>query len=320
MIRPTLLARTFLLLLMLLSSGMAEAFTKTSLSYIVDRVWFDADSIYIIYEKEKVTSHYSLSDIHGTVLREESELFLSRLPREAGEGVKVFSLENREDATSIIYRDKEFDISFVGEKVKLVGSKKSVTLPKCSMPVWTKQGGARQDVIRVRNRLLYCGLLFDPSGDLVLEIPKSVTSVIEREHQDHPSLFNPLQIIPAISNGNLLTVRVDPDGANAEMKIGVWPLSTDKKMKWLNHILPPSPGGYEIDTYRSYSPASFVLRPVASEDKSILLCNETRCERINLHDKYSIVIVDEEEGQLIEIMSGIRMLTPSVTIYTSAIR
>lgn len=303
--------------LMLLSSNMAEAFTKNSLSYTINRVWFDSNHIYIVYEKKRVTTRYSTMDIHGTVLEEKSAVFISRLPRETSEGLRVFDLESLEDATSIIYRDKEFDIASVGDGVRLSADKKSVTLPNCKESIWFPQYGGRQDVIRVRNRLLFCGMLFNASGDFVLEIPKSVTNAIERDYQDHPSPFYPLKIISAISNNNFLIMRADLGGPVKELKIGIWSLNADKEMRWEKLVLPPSSKGYEVDTYRAYSPASFVLRPVAAGDKSILICNEARCERLSLHDRYSVVIIDEGQRKLIEITSGTMTGAPSVTVYTS---
>jgi hypothetical protein len=296
---------------------MAEALTKSSLSYTVDRVWFDSDYIYIVYEKKHVTSHYSMSDIHGTVLKEKSEIFLSRLLREVGEGSKVYNLENAEEATSIIYRDKEFDISSVGDGVRFAGRNNSMTLQRCKEPIWTKQGAFRQDVIRVRDRLLFCGVLFEQSGEPLLKIPKSIARMIESDYQENHFPLDQLVALSAISNDNLIIVRPDPSSHIVELKIGVWPLFSDKEMKWVIRGLPTSQGGYEVDTYRAYSPESFVLRPAADEDKSILLCNEARCERINLHDKYSIVIVDEEKRNLIEIISGTMMANPSVIVHTS---
>jgi hypothetical protein len=304
----------------MLSSNIAEANTASSLYYTISRVWFDPSYIYIVYEKKRVTSHYSLSDIHGTVVKEKSELFLSKLSRESGEGSKVFSLNNGEEATSIIYRDEDFNIISVAEGVRLSGNKKSLTFPMCKEPIWANQGGTRQDIIRVRNRLLFCGVLFDQSGDLVLEIPKSIAHVIENDYQENHFLLDPLVAISAISNDNLLIVRPNPGSHITELKIGAWSLNMenmDAEMKWVKHVLPPSPGGYEFDTYRAYSPANFVLRPVAFGDKSVLLCTEARCERVNVHDKSSFLVVDEEQRQLIEIVPGYILDKLSITVNTS---
>jgi hypothetical protein len=302
----------------LLSSNMAEAYTESELYYTIDRVWFDSISIYIVYTKKRVTSRYSMSDIHGTVIGEKSEIFLNRLPREVGGNSRIYKLDEIEDATSIIYRDKDFDIASVGDGVRLSGGKKTTAPPKCMESIWFPLHGTRQEVIRVRNRLLYCGMLFDPSGDFALEIPKSVTGVVESDHHDHPSFIFPLLILSAISNDNLLIMRADPIGPVTELRIGVWPLNSNKEMKWVKYALPASPGGYEVLTSQVYSPTSFVLRPVLIDDKSVLLCNEARCERISIHDRYSVLIVDEEQKKVIEILPGYMLKKPEVSVYTSS--
>ena len=63
-----------------------------------------------------------------------------------------------------------------------------MTLPDCIGTIWFPRDSIRQKVIRVGDQLLFCGELFDRSGDLILQIPKSISHVIEKDYQEHPGM------------------------------------------------------------------------------------------------------------------------------------
>ncbi len=287
----------FLIAYLAMSAGnLAEAATKESLSYTIKRVWIDSDNLYLLYEKKLEKIRYSLADIHGTIEKEENKLLLKRVPiGDVGVGGEsLVNLENGEDASLLIYRDNDFDISTVGTNVKLIINETKKVFPRCNEPVWSSQ-----DVIRVRERLLFCGMIF--ADDQLLKIPTAVALSVEQYSHTQGNLLLPLVSLSAISNNNLLIVSPDLGVSVSEFQIGIWPLTADKEVKWVKSTLPYSPGGYRFDNHRDYSPAGFVLRPVADGANWVLLCDEVGCKQASVRSQYSILAVDQEKKRLIEI-------------------
>ncbi|HEY3489023.1 MAG TPA: hypothetical protein VGK27_02740 [Candidatus Deferrimicrobiaceae bacterium] len=290
--------------LVLSVSMLGSAANKTYSSYTIEKAWFDAGYIYILYKKSDKTVKYSLSDIEGTITKENSKLFMCRYSKPSGWKKHSVQFDNIYSDGSLIYKDSDFTISKELAGIAISGRSFSKSITSCDQFIWTYDWP-----IRLKGQIFSCGVLYDAYGNKVWEVPKYVMNKIEDKRRymlGRKKLFPgiALRLVAVISNYNLLLTWVDPTSMISEIEFGIVPIGKTDKMNWVIKTLPIAKKGYQImNGSKIYSPtAGFVLEKDNGEDSGILILSEKKEYKIALPGGYSYLLIDGEGNTIYRIV------------------
>ncbi|WP_156302386.1 hypothetical protein [Methylogaea oryzae] len=298
-------ARLVVKCLVLLMSAEASAATKSYHTYKIDRAWFDSAYIYLLYKDRFAEVSYDTNDINGTLVKEESKQLIKRIPRTETRESRTINLETGDAADSAIYVDSDFAIYKTDTGVMLSGRSTSTLLPPCERTMWL-----HNSPIRMGDRLFYCGIFFNASGNIVSDIPQPVTHAIEQKA--HPreaktavlSALLPTSLLFAFAEEKLLVTLHRPGSPIIrELDIAAWNIERDQAVSWHKTFLPESVSGYKLlNSAAAYCPKGGVLLQTSPLDKGeIILCDETKCTSLGFHTGFAYLLIDNDSKEIFAI-------------------
>ena len=277
-------------------SAMTWGATKHLVTYQIERAWFDSARVYVLYRMNRIEEHYSLRDVHGTILKEDSAERLASYSRsELPEGAAI-ELGEGKSADSLVYEDADFSVKVVGREATLSGRRMTGDVLVC------QNGDIASGPIRWRDTLYYCGMFYSSSGNVVNAVPdkvvQSMTAGWSSDEQKKSRFFEPFKLVFCLDrDGALLVTRslavVSP------LKLGVWRIDA-KDVEWTT-ISPAGAGDalFVANGVKAYSPNSIVLRDGVSR---WITCQPSGCRLIDgLSASISYLLVDDQAGEAIAL-------------------
>jgi hypothetical protein len=276
-------------------SAMTLGATKHSVTYQIERAWFDPARVYVLYKMSRAEEHYSLRDVHGTILKEESaERLVSYSRSELPDGAAI-ELGEGKSAESLVYEDADFSVKVVGREATLSGRRMARDVLVC------QNRDVASGPIRWRDTLYYCGVFYSSSGNVVKAVPDKVVQSMtagwsseEKKSRD----FEQFKLVFCLDReGALLVTRLL--AVVSPLKLGVWRIDA-KDVEWTT-LSPAGVGAalFVANGVKAYSPNSIVLRDgmdrwIACQPSGCRLIDEPRASG-------SYLLVDDQAGEAIAL-------------------
>lgn len=305
----------FTIICLTLNGHAAVGATKRDTAYPVQKAWFDRDYIYVKYKKTINTIRYSLKNIEGEVVEEDTTWYLTRLNRRSiGDSKKVRLVQNKR-ADAIIYEDS--DVSIRKDKLGtfLTGKQLSRVLPECEKSLW-----ASEDVIRQGENLFYCGTMtstlgkqtWQASDDLIKHIDDAILHLL---HEDPLFAHIKRKLVTAFADGKLIVTFGHKLIDSPSIDIVTIDLTAPNAFKKTRIPLPFKNKGYELQNgVTAFSPYNgFVLKESVSNDNNVFFCNQSGCQQIALPSAFSYLLVDDKTRTLY-LISQEKMVSPIIDI------
>jgi len=284
-----------------LLSPVAEAATKTTTTYEIERAWFDTAHLYVLYKEEIARVRYSLSDVHGSILSEKSNLRISSYSRPELSDGSMIPLKSGDSAESVVYKDADFVITNVSRsQIVMSGKKIEGSVPICQNQAATGWPMESQDGI------FFCGALYSPLGNVSWSLPESVLQAIKTGLKSTaPSLISTLAGEAKAAycfegKGRLSAVAVSVNSAS--LKIATWVIGTND-VSWNSVAVgPPGSTALAVNGVMAYSPNRIVLKVQSGGDVYWAECRKEECTRISdLVANGSYLLLDDEAAQAVAI-------------------
>lgn len=145
--------------------------------------------------------------------------------------------------------------------------------------------------------------------------PRIEPSVLEKIGHEFYSKYPvyPVTLFSVLSKGQLLTTRITGNLVR-ELVVNILPFDKSEELKWVQNLLPNSASGYGLQNQSHvYSPSGFVLSPSYVGGQWIQLCDESSCKRIDVHEDYAYLVVDDEQKQVILLVQN-NMRLPAIAV------
>ena len=271
--------------------------TKHSVTYQIERAWFDSARVYVLYKMNRIEEHYSLRDVHGTILKEESAKRLVSYSRSALPDGAAIELGEGKSADTLVYEDADFSVKVVGREATLSGRRMTRDVPVC------QNRDVESGPIRWRDTLYYCGMFYSSSGSVVNAVPDKVMQSMTAgwspdEQKKAVDFFEQFKLVFCLDRDGALLVTQSL-AVVSPLKLGVWRIdATD--MEWTT--LSPAGAGVALfvaNDIKAYSPNSVVLR-----DRMYrwIACQPSGCRPMDGPSaSTSYLLVDDEAGAAIAL-------------------
>jgi len=275
------------------------AATKLETTYRVQRAWFDAENVYVVYKKDLAKQHYSILDVHGTIVDEGSTIWMVSFPRSKLADGSMLQLKDDEPAKSVVYRDGDFTIATSGTRSVLSGRQIDGTKPICEK---------REDTgwpIRWHATIFYCGSLYSLSGHHEWEVPESLLQTIGAESRSSSRTaiegLGQRKPVFCMESGNRFVVASSL-GILATLRLGIWMVG-QSAITW--NTIPVGPQGATAlvaNGVVAYSPNRIVLKVKNDQATYWAQCLESQCNAIGmLNTDDSYLLLDDNAREAIAL-------------------
>lgn len=279
-------------------SPFASAATKYSTTYEVERAWFDAAHLYVLYREETAEVRYSLADVHGSILSHKSALWIASYLRSELNDGGVLKLNKGESAESVVYRDADFAITISGSQITLSGRQIDGSVPIC--PNQEATGWP----MTWRESIFYCATLYSSSGNVAWTVPEPVLQSMKAGLQS-TALSVLTTLGGAAKEAFCLEDKVKLVAAAASgssLKTGTWSVGAND-ISWTSAAVgPPGSTASVANGVVAYSPNLIVLKVKRDAELYWAQCRKGKCARIgNIGANNSYLLLDDQVGQAIAI-------------------
>jgi hypothetical protein len=284
---------------LVMAAPLASAGTGKSTGYQIDRAWFDAERVYVVYAKDIAKEHYSIRDVHGTIVKEEKTTWIASFPRaQLADGI-VLELKAEKPTPSIVYKEKDFSIATLGARSILSGREIDGAAPICE-----KQEDTGWP-IRWRDTIFYCGSLYSLSGHQEWTVPAAVLQAIgDKSRSSSRSALEDLaqrKPVFCMGSGNQFFVASSL-GTSATLQLGSWSVG-QSEISW--RTVPVGPQGAKASVANgvlAYSPNRIVLKVENDHESHWAQCDDSKCDAIGkLNAGLSYLLLDDKAREAIAL-------------------
>jgi hypothetical protein len=274
-----------------LLAAQATAATKATVTYRIQRAWFDTEHVYVVFSKDMAKERYSIGDVNGTIVDDKKTIWIGSFPRSVVTDGIVLDLKADEPGNSIVFRDSDFTITKWGPQTNLSGRQIIKASPICGTP---------QDTgwpIRWRDAIFYCGSLYSLSGHQEWVLPATVLQAIGADGRSlsRPAVEHLGQHVPVFcmeADGQL--IFTSSMGMSATLRLGSW-TADQNGINW--RTVPVGPQGVKAlvaNGVVAYSPNRIVLKAKSDQAPYWAQCHESKCDAIeNISADDSYLLLDE---------------------------
>lgn len=278
-------------------SASVLAATRQSVTYQIDRAWFDADHVYILFEKRIAKEHYSLKDVHGTISKEQRSVRLVSYPREKLRDGALVELGEGVSAESVVYKDMDFSVNIVAKDAMLSGRGMPADVNVC------QNAGEASFPIRSRDTLFFCGKMYGLSGNVVFTVPdailRSITNALKPVKQGGFELLGGREKLVFVVDDKRTLLITTSRTSVSPLKVGVWPIG-GKEIKW-GMIDAGQPGQrlFVANDVTAYSPNSIVLKDSTGQ---WTICRKFKCDPVGkLRASGTFLLIDDLAGEAMSL-------------------
>lgn len=277
----------------------ATAETKIDITYGIKKAWVDEQDLYVLYEKTSSKVFYSKLNIHGSILNEETHLYLKKIGKKELEASQI----DLNTSGKLIATEKDnLTLGYYIDSNLVIQEKNGVTTlssgqQKAEFPCDHIRWGKTLVPIKFGSDIFYCGILFSTSTGSLRRFPPNVQEKFQSMITTTPYYSGTLltaaegRFLLVTPYRTTFTETMKPRSAEI-LKVQIDSMDTEV----VRNPSMSSGGYWPLHIEEAYFNDGFALRDDATSTKA-LLCNTKKCDEVLGTPYYVYLVVDGTSDQ-----------------------